>query len=233
MVRPHERLIQLVVVALIALIVLEPSRAHAGRPDVPTFAVQLRSWDKLADAMTFALAEELRVAGRTRTAAYRALGTHRDFVAANTDACVVTELACATAIGARLGVDYVVVGEVETRGKRFVLTLSVVDVARGRRVRTLRDLTARPGRARTWARSVYARLVDAESGELAISSNAPRAVVWLDGQKVTELFEGRATLTGLAIGVHAIELRAPGFKPYTDEIVVDGASRLSVLLDAE
>jgi len=211
-----------IVLALLA------SVAHA---DTPTFAVQLRSWDKIADDMTFALADQLRAAGRAKGAAYRAKGTHKDFVAANTEPCVVTELDCAGAIGERLGVDYVLVGEVATHGMRFVLTMSVINVTTKKRVRSLREFTPRSTTAKRWARTVYDRIVDDEKGELAISSNAPRAVVLVDGQRVTELFESRATLTGLSIGVHAIELRAPGFKPYTDDISVDGKTKLSVLLE--
>lgn len=221
-----------VVMAMTALAVIGVC-THARADDAPTFAVQLRSWDKLADTMTFALANELRAAGRAKTAAYRAKGTHKDFVAANTEPCVVTETACAAQIGARLGVDYVIVGEVETRGRRFVLAASVIHVKTAKRVRSLRDMTERAGSAKKWARRVYDRIVDSEAGELAIASNVPRAVIWLDGEKVAELFESRATLLGLAIGAHVIELRAPGFKPYRGEVVVDGRSKLSVLLEPE
>jgi TolB-like protein len=216
--------------ALLAIAVLATT-AHAD--DAPTFAVQLRSWDAIADKMTYAFADELRAAGRAKNAAYRAKGTHKDFVAANTEPCVVTELACAGAIGERLAVDYVLVGEVETRGKRFVLTMNVVDVKTKKRVRSLRDVVDRSSNARKWAKRMYIRVVDAETGELAITSNVPRAVVWIDGQKVTELFESRATLMGLSIGPHKLELRAPGFRPYIDEVIVDGRTKLSVLLEPE
>jgi hypothetical protein len=111
--------------------------------------------------------------------------------------------------------------------------MSVVNVKTKKRVRSMRDVIARSTPPKRWAKAIYARSIDEETGELAISSNAPRAVVLVDGQKVTELFESRVTLTGLSIGVHAIELRAPGFKPYTDDVTVDGMTKLSVLLEPE
>jgi hypothetical protein len=216
-----------------ALVLLAGLATTAHADDAPTYAVQLRSWDAIADKATVAFANELRAAGRAKGAAYRAKGAHEEFVAANIDACVVTELACAGAIGERLGVDYVIVGEVETRAKRFVLTLNVISVKTKKRVRSLRDVVDRSTNTKRWAKRVYNRVVDAETGELAITSNAQRAVVWIDGQKVTELFESRATLMGLSIGAHVIELRAPGYKPYKDEVIVDGKTKLSVLLEPE
>lgn len=54
----------------------------------------------------------------------------------------------------------------------------------------------------------------------------------VDDKAVTELFQRRATVTGLSLGTHAIEIRADGYKPYADEVSVDGPTKLSVLLEA-
>ncbi len=67
-------------------------------------------------------------------------------------------------------------GEVETHGKRFVLTLAIV-------------------------------------GSLVIACDVARASVLVDGQQVTETYQHRGMINGLALGRHAIELRAPGFHP--------------------
>ena len=53
----------------------------------------------------------------------------------------------------------------------------------------------------------------------------------ISGQQATELFQRRGSVGGLALGTHAIELRAAGYKPYAGEVTIDGQNRLNVLLD--
>jgi hypothetical protein len=45
------------------------------------------------------------------------------------------------------------------------------------------------------------------------------------------LFDGRATLNGIAIGTHQLVIRAKGFKPLELDVTVDGQTRLNLLLE--
>ena len=212
---------------VLAILVVTVGTAHAD----PTFAIDLRSKDAPADKIT----EALEGAMRANTKHYRSKGTHHDRVAASTDTCPSARtLPCAAEIGERLGVDYMFVGDVGARGNRYELTLDVVSVATKQRVRSLRDVVMKTTRAATWAKRVFERIVDKETGSLAVACNAPHASVFVDGQLAAELYQKRGTITGLALGRHAIEVRAPDFKPYVDDDVnVDGTTTLEVLLDPQ
>jgi hypothetical protein len=66
---------------------------------------------------------------------------------------------------------------------------------------------------------------------LAITCNAVRATILIDGQPATALYNGRGSIGGLALGTHGIEVRADGFKPYVGEVNIVGDTPLNVLLD--
>lgn len=206
------------------------SAAHAD--PAPTFAIDLRGADPLADPIAQRLEAALREVGAARGARYRAVGTHADRVAASTDACpsAGTSPACAAEIGARLGVAYVFAGTVTTHGPRFELALDIVNTDTRRRVRAFHDLSRPQPDARAWAKTVFARAVDTATGSLAITCSVSRARVIVDGQPETELYQRQALIAGLALGRHAVELRAPGYRPYVDEVEVDGDTTLNVLL---
>jgi PEGA domain-containing protein len=78
---------------------------------------------------------------------------------------------------------------------------------------------------------VYARIADDASGELLITSNARRGEVLIDGLPVTELFEGHATVSNLALGTHELVIRASGYHAFDVDVTVDGRTQESVLLD--
>lgn len=209
---------------VLAILIALAGVAHAD----PTFAIDLRSQDKLADKMT----EQLEAALRTAAIHYKAKGSHADRVAASTDDCPSARPpACAKEIGTKLGVDYIFAGDIQTRGSRFELSLDVIEVSSKRRVRSLRDVTPTSTRATKWAKQLFERITEKETGTLGISCNVSRAEVMIDGQHDADLYQKRATLTGLALGRHAIEIRAPGYKPYTGDVIIDGATELDVLLD--
>ncbi|MFT3693752.1 MAG: PEGA domain-containing protein [Kofleriaceae bacterium] len=205
--------------------------AHAG---APTFAVELRSKDKLADKLTFALADKLRSAGAKPRARYHAVGTHKDFVAALDGIdCDVLEAACAAQVGAKLHVDYVLVGTLDVHGAKFLLELSIVSVDQKKRVRSFRDIAKSSIDAGTWATRVFDRAVDDATGGLAIVCNVSRAQVFVDGEPATELYQGHANLSGLALGTHRIELRADGYADFATDVDVEGDNTpFDVLLQA-
>lgn len=197
----------------------------------PTFAVDIRAKEALADKIAPAFEEAFRKLGSAKTAEYRSKGTRKDRVAASTDACPnARDTGCAQVIGGKLGVDFIFAGLIETKNKKFILELDMFSVRTGKRVRSLKDFAPSSTDAKKWARSVFTRLVDSSTGSLEISCNAQRAAVFVDGQRVTELYQGRATVPGLVLGTHAIELRAPGYQTYTDDVAVDGTTPVNVLL---
>lgn len=206
--------------------------AAGADPRKPTFAVDLRSDDVGADKMAAALEDALREAGTAKAAPYRTKTGHAERVAASTDACPsAKEPPCAAEIGAKLGVDYMLYGDVATHGSKFFLTLSIVRVDTRKRVRSLRDVAPRTLAPRAWAKQVFARAVDDAIGSLVIASNVGNAVVYVDGQQATTLYQRRGMVSGLALGRHAVEVRAPGYRPYVDDVVIDGDTMLNVLLD--
>lgn len=216
-------------VVILAILVAIPAHAEPA----PTFAVGLRAKDFRADKIALSLEAALRTAGTKKSATYRSTTTRKQLVGALVAAdCMITQDDCPVAAGTKLGVDYMLVGTIESRGKLFILELEVIHVQTGKRVRSLREHAPMSTTAAKWARTIFARVIDDATGELVISSNAERGTVLVDGKAVTELFQRRATVTGLSLGTHAIEIRADGYKPYTDEVSVDGPTKLSVLLEA-
>lgn len=218
--------------AVLGLSMAMIATAHAD--PAPTFAVGLRAKDSLADKMSVDLEAALRTAGTKKSATYRSKGTRKDLVAALVAAdCMITEEGCAVTAGATLGVDYMLVGKIETRGKRFILDLDVIRVSNGKRIRSQRDYATTSTPAAKWARAIFARLVDDATGELLLSSNADRGVVLVDGKAVTELFQRRATVPSLALGTHALEVRSTGFKSYSGDVTIDGTTKLSIVLEPD
>lgn len=206
--------------------------ASAG---TPTFAVELRSKDKLADKMTAALADKLRSVGARPKAHYRTAGTHKDFVAALDGIdCDLLDAPCAAQIGARLNVDYMLVGTLDIHGSKFLLDLAIVSVERKKRVRSFRDIVKSSIDAGTWAARVFDRAVDDATGGIAIVCNVSRARVLVDGQPATELYQGHGNVSGLALGTHRLELRADGYADFASDVEVEGDSTpFDVLLQAK
>lgn len=219
-----------VVVVLLMLVAIAPS-ANAD-PAPPTFAVDLRSRDKIADKVTAALNVGLRAAGGAKGAKYAAKGTAADMVKAIGEAdCLIWMADCAVVVGAKLGVDYMFVGEVESRGDKVTVMLSVINVAAKQRAKSLREHARATIDGKVWAKTLFGKIVDTATGQLAIYCSARRGEVWIDGAMVTSLYEHRATLNGLALGRHKLEIRAAGHKPHAEEVLVDAESTINVLLD--
>jgi hypothetical protein len=145
--------------------------------------------------------------------------------------CNVLQPRCAASIGEQLAVTHMLVGQLERRGTRYTLTLSLINVATKQRVRSLRDVAATKVDVRKWARTLHARMLDEGSGDIVITANAKRGQVLVDGLVVTELYEGRATVSGVALGAHQLEIRAAGYRPFATDVTVDGRTEETVLLE--
>lgn len=213
------------------LVVLALLFAGAARADSLTFQVDLWSKDKVADATTKAMMAKITELGSQKTAKYRLKGTHQDVIDAMDDTCVFGAHGCEVTVGEKTGVDYMVVGFVESHGAKFMLTLEIYNIATKKRVRSFRDLVPMKRDAKVWAKDIYERAFEKATGELVITTSVKLAEIWIDGQMATWTYESRATMNGLAIGLHVVEVRAHGYKPFKDEVAIDGLTPLSVLLD--
>jgi hypothetical protein len=219
-----------VVVRTAIVVALITAAGGAAAAPAPTVAVYIASSEPSVAKLVVALAAGLRDAAG-KPGPYRAKGTAKAVAEAIDQAkCTPIEPACAAAIGEHLAVDYMIVGKVEPRGARAVLAVSVVKVEARQRVRSLRAIAAAGADGRQWARAVYAQLVDDATGELAIVANAQAGEIFIDGVRAAELFKGRATVVGLAIGNHELSIRAPGYRAFDEELIVDGHTRELVLL---
>ena len=132
----------------------------------------------------------------------------------------------------KVGVTHELVGQLDRRGARYTLTLALIDTSTHKRVRSLRETATEKTDVRRWAAVLLAKLLDEGTGELVLVANARRGYVLVDGQVVTELYEGRATIAGLALGTHEVAIRAVGYKPFSVEIEIDGRNEQSFLLEA-
>ena len=220
----------MVPVMRIAVMIVLLAATHA-RAETVSYAVEIAGKDARSAKTAASLANGLRAAGRGK-ASYRAKGSAKEIAAAIAKAeCAIVQPACAATVGTALGVDYIFVGEVELRASRPTAVINVISVKTKRRVRSVRDVAALRATPQAWAKAIYRRLVDDATGELHLSSNVERGVVLVDGQPVTELFERRATVQGLALGTHQLSIRAAGYQPFEMEITIDGTTKVSALVD--
>ena len=212
---------------LLALVLIA-STAHAEKPTLAVLGVAPKDHALVANA------NAITATIRAQAKSYTLKGTPKQITKLSDAAdCSALEPACSTKLGVALGADYAIAGELERRGEHQILTLALVDVAKKQRIRSLRDTVAIKGDMKKWARTAYNKLVDGEAGELVIAANAQNGEVWIDGQLAGALFEGRASVGGLANGGHQLAIRAKGFKPLEVEITVEFETKQSFLLEPE
>jgi PEGA domain len=164
---------------------------------------------------------------------YRVTGSVKQIRDARRTAdCSIEENPCAAKLGAQLGADFALAGELHRRTSHFELKLAIVDVATKKRVRLMREkIPANANLAQVAKRAIDKLTGKGESGELVVIANVPRAEVYIDDELRGELFESRATIT-LPQGRYKLSVRAAGKKPFEDMVNVDQATQLNVLLDA-
>ena len=216
--------------AVVALFVL--ARLAAADPAKATVAIIIDPKDRDAFKAADALTAHLRAFAGKKAERFAPKGNDKDWRAAKREAaCTALQLACAVKLGGLLGVDFIVTGEVETRAQRRVVVVAMVNVAKQERVRSLRDTVTTSFDTKRWAQRIYERVVGSETGELTIVTNGRGGDVLLDGELVAALYEGKARITNVAVGAHALVIKARGFRPLEIEVVVDGASTETLLLD--
>src|SRR5262245_9036205 len=131
---------------------------------------------------------------------------------------------CLTAIGKRLGVEFVVTGTVGSLGDNYVLNIKVVDVATGKSQRIQSDpLRGSPDELIEGVRVAAYRLLAPQQihGSLQIQSDLIGAEVTLDGNKLgkTPLPNG-GVIAKLALGKHRLRVEAKSYDPFDSDVEV-------------
>lgn len=131
---------------------------------------------------------------------------------------------CLTAIGKRLGVEYVVTGTVGSLGDNYVLNIKVVDVATGKSQRIQSDpLRGSPDELIEGVRVAAYRLLAPQQihGSLQIQSDLIGAEVTLDGNKLgkTPLPNG-GVVSKLPLGKHRLRVEAKSYDPFDSDVEV-------------
>ena len=131
---------------------------------------------------------------------------------------------CLTAIGKRLGVDFVVTGTVGSLGDNYVLNIKVVDVATAKSQRIQSDpLRGSPDELIEGVRVAAYRLLAPQQihGSLQIQSDLIGAEVTLDGNKLgkTPLPNG-GVIARLPLGKHRLRVEAKTYDPFDSDVEV-------------
>jgi hypothetical protein len=131
---------------------------------------------------------------------------------------------CLTAIGKRLGVEYVVTGTVGSLGDNYVLNIKVVDVSTGKSQRIQSDpLRGSPDELIEGVRVAAYRLLAPQQihGSLQIQSDLIGAEVTLDGKSLgkTPLPNG-GVIAKLPLGKHRLRVEAKTYDPFDSDVEV-------------
>jgi PEGA domain len=131
---------------------------------------------------------------------------------------------CLTAIGKRLGVDYVVTGTVGSLGDNYVLNIKAVEVATGKSQKIQSPpLKGTPDELIEGVRvAAYSLLApDQLHGSLQVQSDLVGANVTLDGKPVGRTpLANQGVIAKLALGKHKLHVDAKDYAPFDDDVEV-------------
>jgi hypothetical protein len=131
---------------------------------------------------------------------------------------------CLTAIGKRLGVDYVVTGTVGSLGDNYVLNIKAVEVATGKSQKIQSPpLKGTPDELIEGVRvAAYSLLApDQLHGSLQVQSDLVGANVTLDGKSVGRTpLANQGVIAKLALGKHKLHVEAKDYAPFDDDVDV-------------
>lgn len=131
---------------------------------------------------------------------------------------------CLTAIGKRLGVDYVVTGTVGSLGDNYVLNIKAVEVATGKSQKIQSPpLKGTPDELIEGVRvAAYSLLApDQLHGSLQVQSDLVGANVMLDGKPVGHTpLANQGVIAKLALGKHKLHVEAKDYAPFDDDVEV-------------
>ncbi len=131
---------------------------------------------------------------------------------------------CLTAIGKKLGVDFVVTGTVGSLGDNYVLNIKAVDVATGKSQRIQSPpLKGTPDDLIEGVRVAAYSLLAPEQlhGSLQIQSDLIGAAVTLDGKLIGKTpLPNLGVISKLALGKHELHVEAKDYAPFDDAVEV-------------
>jgi PEGA domain len=132
---------------------------------------------------------------------------------------------CLTAIGKRLGVDFVVTGTVGSLGDNYVLNIKVVEVATAKSQRIQSDpLRGSPDELIEGVRVAAYRLLAPQQihGSLQIQTDLVGAEVTLDGKTIGKTpLMNNGVLAKLPLGKHKLRVEAKGYDPFDSDVEVN------------
>jgi hypothetical protein len=132
---------------------------------------------------------------------------------------------CLSAIGKRLGVEYVVTGTVGSLGDNYVLDIKVVEVATGKSQKIQSDpLRGSPDELIEGVRVAAYRLLAPQQihGALQIQTDLVGANVELDGKSLGKTpLPNNGVISRLSIGKHKLRVEAKGYDPFDSDVDVN------------
>lgn len=131
---------------------------------------------------------------------------------------------CLTAIGKRLGVEYMVTGTVGSLGDNYVLYIKVVEVSTGKSQKIQSDpLRGAPDELIEGVRVAAYRLLAPQQlhGSLQIQTDLVGADVELDGKSIGKTpLPNAGVVPRLALGKHTLKVAAKGYDPFNSDVEV-------------
>jgi hypothetical protein len=131
---------------------------------------------------------------------------------------------CLTAIGKRLGVEYMVTGTVGSLGDNYVLYIKVVEVSTGKSQKIQSDpLRGAPDELIEGVRVAAYRLLAPQQlhGSLQIQTDLVGADVELDGKSIGKTpLPNTGVIPKLALGKHTLKVAAKGYDPFNSDVEV-------------
>ncbi|HSD86488.1 MAG TPA: hypothetical protein VLB44_03200 [Kofleriaceae bacterium] len=210
-------------------VLLAAGQAHADDKR-PLAVLGVAPKDAALKKSAEAIAAAIRAQAGGKASEYRVMGTAKQIDAAQRTAdCSALQASCAAKVGATVGAEYTIAGELDRRGTHQVLELSLVDVKTRQRIRSVHQVSS--GDPKKLARTAYTRLIGGDVGELAIAANAQQGEILIDGQIVGGLFQGRATIGNLVKGSHLLAIRAKGYRPFEVDVTIESSTKQMLLLE--
>jgi hypothetical protein len=131
---------------------------------------------------------------------------------------------CLTAVGKRLGVDFVVTGTVGSLGDNYVLNIKAVEVATGKSQKIQSPpLKGTPDELIEGVRVAAYSLLAPEQlhGSLQVQSDLVGAAVTLDGKAIGKTpLANQGVIAKLALGKHKLHVEAKDYAPFDDDVDV-------------
>lgn len=141
---------------------------------------------------------------------------------------------CMSEVGKQMKADRLVYGKLDRQKDGYQVSLKMLNTetaeleSEATTVIAFKNVGVAGGLQRE-ARSLYRQISGAPSdGAVAITANAERGTVYVDGEVSTTLSAGAARLSGLSEGTHTISIEADGFARYQSDVKVQGGEEVTL-----